>query len=163
MEDPVRVPLFCLLFLSLAVAALAGRPAIPPNPDVTPAPRIYVVQKDMEPLYACGNSDCAIVGSLERGERLAIQETVGGWHRVRGLFSGKAGWVNAGDVRPGNAKVTAKALNLRACPGLGCEVLSVLPKGQLLFVIESRQGWSHVRVLNSPLKGWVSSRYIAPY
>ncbi len=157
----MRSVFFCFLIMGVAASALAARPAIPPNADVAPSPKIYIVRQDKEPLYACGGPDCAVVGTLELGERMAIQETVGNWYRVRGLFTGKSGWVNVKNSSGGLARVTAKALNLRSCPGTECEILRVLRRGQRVYVIEQRGGWSKVRIPKTQFIGWVFNKYIA--
>lgn len=153
-----------LVALLLAAPAWAARPAIPQG--VTPQEtKIYVVRTDYEPLYSCGAPDCPIVGQVERGERMAILETVGYFYRVRGLTTGKEGWINTKKFRPmpNHASVTARALNMRSCPSLKCSVLTVLPKGQHLRVLELGEGWTKVLLEERGLKGWVYERYILYY
>lgn len=58
-------------------------------------------------------------------------------------------------------------LNLRAVPNLVGEILTVLPKGTRMRILESRDSWSQVAVLNSDGKvtadsrvGFVRSEYL---
>lgn len=164
------LPVFAI-FAIPAPLAMAARPAIPQGAEAQKL-KIYVVRKDFEPLYSCGAPDCPVIGQAERGERMAILETVGFFYRVRGLTSGKEGWVNTKKFTPmpKHARVTARALNLRSCPSLGCAVLLVLPKGQDLRVLEINGGWTKV-LLEAPMfptgvpgqEGWVYNRYIRYY
>ena len=56
--------------------------------------------------------------------------------------------------------VTAGPLNLRACPGMECQVIAVLPRGQEVVKLEAKAGWLRVRVPSIQKKGWVGARYV---
>ncbi len=159
----------CVLLCSLVVLSLlsvvplwAARPAIPQGVVVPQKPKVYIVRQDFEPLHSCGSPECPVVGQVERGERLAILETVGHWYRVRGLTSGKEGWLDSKrpQMLPQQARVIARTLNLRSCASTGCAVLARLPKGQVLLVLERGNGWTRVRLDAAGLEGWVAERYI---
>ncbi len=160
-------PLLAALFLlfCLSAPALAARPAIPQGVTPEKSPKVYIVRKDYEPLYSCGAADCPVIGSVERGDRMAILEVVGYFYRVRSMTSGKEGWVNTKQFKPKpkNARVTARALNMRSCPALSCGVLTVLPKGQDLRVLEVGDAWTKVLLDQQNLSGWVYNRYIYYY
>lgn len=158
------LPIALLLLLLFASPSSAARPAIPQGAEAQNM-KIYVVRKDYEPLYSCGAADCPVIGQVERGERMAILETVGYFYRVRGLTSGKEGWVNTKEYQPmpRHALVTASALNLRSCPSLKCTVLTVLPQGQKLRVLQIEGGWTKVRLEQTRTQGWVYNRYIRYY
>lgn len=157
-------PILVLLVMLFAAPAWAARPAIPQGAEPQKM-KIYVVRSDYEPLYSCGAADCPVIGQAERGERMAILETVGYFYRVRGLTSGKEGWIDTKKYSPmpHHAIVTARALNMRSCPSLKCTVLTVLPKGQRLRVLEIGDGWTKVLLERRGLEGWVFNRYIRYY
>lgn len=57
-------------------------------------------------------------------------------------------------------KITTSDLNLRLGAGSNHKVLSVLPKGTEVNVLETEGSWSHVFVCGSKLTGFVSSSYL---
>jgi hypothetical protein len=56
--------------------------------------------------------------------------------------------------------VTAGPLNLRACPGMECRVIAVLPRGQRVIKLGAKAGWLRVRVPSIQKEGWVGARYV---
>ena len=60
----------------------------------------------------------------------------------------------------GSGRVTATALNVRAEPSTDTEALTMVRKGDVLTVIEERDGWYRVR-LGSGQTGWVSAQYVS--
>ena len=64
---------------------------------------------------------------------------------------------------PGEVQTTAR-LNLRSCPDTqGCRVITTLPVGSHLRVMESRGVWLRIIVDDSQEQtGWVHSDYVAP-
>jgi hypothetical protein len=56
--------------------------------------------------------------------------------------------------------VTAGPLNLRACPGMECRVIAVLPRGEDVVKLGAKAGWLRVRVPAIQKKGWVGARYV---
>ena len=56
--------------------------------------------------------------------------------------------------------VTAGPLNLRACPGMECRVIAVLPRGEEVVKLGDKAGWLRVRVPSMDKKGWVGARYV---
>lgn len=150
---------------ALPLPADAGRPAIPQGVMPPSGPKVYVVRADSMALHSCGDSNCPIIGQAQRGERMAILETVGHWYRVRGFTSGREGWLNTKPGRPMYAKavVTARALHLRTCPTLSCAIIRTLPKGQQLVVQEVQGRWTRVRLDFTEISGWVYNKYIRYY
>jgi len=56
--------------------------------------------------------------------------------------------------------VTAGPLNLRACPGMECRVIAILPRGEEVVKLGAKAGWLRVRVPSLQKKGWVGARYV---
>jgi N-acetylmuramoyl-L-alanine amidase len=56
------------------------------------------------------------------------------------------------------AKVNADVLNVRAQPGTNYSVVGKLTKGQVVTVLEQKNGWS--RMSYGTMSGWVSSQYL---
>jgi uncharacterized protein YgiM (DUF1202 family) len=52
-------------------------------------------------------------------------------------------------------------LNLRACAGLNCQVISVLQEGEELVRIAEEGEWMKVRVKTTDKQGWVSSKFVS--
>lgn len=56
--------------------------------------------------------------------------------------------------------VGADAVNVRACPAVGCEVVAVAYRGQGLRVYEYQNGWARVVLSDSGAAGWMDARYL---
>lgn len=54
--------------------------------------------------------------------------------------------------------VTAQALNLRACRGVGCKVIGWLTRGQPLIIDQTSGGWLAVTTAGGQ-HGWINSAY----
>lgn len=57
--------------------------------------------------------------------------------------------------------ITAGSLNLRACPGLNCQILATLKRGEEVIKISQEGEWLKVKVKASKMEGWVSSRFVS--
>ncbi|MFH0787149.1 MAG: SH3 domain-containing protein [Pseudomonadota bacterium] len=57
--------------------------------------------------------------------------------------------------------ITAGSLNLRACPGLNCQILTTLKRGEEVIKISQEGEWLKVRVKAGKIEGWVSSRFVS--
>lgn len=70
----------------------------------------------------------------------------------------------AGDGGPPDLRTeTTDRLNLRTCPAtVDCVVLRTLPVGTELVILDKRQEWYLVEVLDDGNKGWVHSGYTKP-
>lgn len=68
----------------------------PPNQldAVTGPTTIWYVIDSLASVRACASEDCEIIVTTSFGKRLAVLETVNGWHRVR-LAGGESGWIEA--------------------------------------------------------------------
>ena len=56
--------------------------------------------------------------------------------------------------------VIADMLNFRACPGVHCQVLTILRRGDVLIPMGSKGEWMRAQVKSTGQEGWVSSRYV---
>lgn len=57
--------------------------------------------------------------------------------------------------------VVTDHLNLRACAGLNCRVISVLQRGEELDSIAEKGEWMKVKVKSSDKEGWVFSKFVS--
>ena len=61
---------------------------------------------------------------------------------------------------PVYARVSASYLNVRACPAVNCQATMVLNKGQMVQVLEIKEGWTRVWSGDNQSEGWVSSNFL---
>jgi uncharacterized protein YgiM (DUF1202 family) len=54
----------------------------------------WFVVGDQANIHACASVDCAVLTTASFGKRLAVLETVDGWHRIR-LPADEHGWIAA--------------------------------------------------------------------
>jgi len=59
------------------------------------------------------------------------------------------------------AYVQVAALNLRKCPSVKCEIISVLRTGEVVDVLREQEGWYEVAKSANGNMGWLASRYVA--
>ncbi len=155
-----------MLFLCVGTA-LADRPAIPSgvrapgsiNPVRVTVPEVF--------LRNCAGPSCTIIGTLYKGNRIQIQETVREWVRVLNIDSGLEGWCKKSELSPKTiykfARVKASALHFRSCGGMQCSIMDKLPKGQTMTVLTHEGSWTKVRLHSDKRVGWVATRYLIFY
>ncbi|MFB4210374.1 SH3 domain-containing protein [Shouchella sp. JSM 1781072] len=114
------------------------------------------------------NTSSSIRTTLSKGQTLQIVKQEGNWYFVRVGF--QTGWVssefvstsneNVGDSNPslGSATTTAR-LNLRSGAGTSHRVLTTLPVGQKLELLQKQGNWYQVKAGNQT--GWVSSEFVS--
>ena len=56
--------------------------------------------------------------------------------------------------------VGADSVNVRTCPSPGCDVRTVVYRGQALRVYEYQNGWARIVVSDSGVPGWIDARYL---
>ena len=113
-----------------------------------------------------------ITTKLYKGDKVEILETSTGWHKIK-ASNGKIGWVSGDYIKVSSgstsqpststtkATVTATSLNVRSGAGTSYSVITKLPKGTVVDVIESASnGWKKVKTSNGTI-GWVSGSYLA--
>ncbi|PZD94461.1 cell wall hydrolase [Paenibacillus sambharensis] len=129
-----------------------------------------------------------VVGKLNSGDLVRVTKETHGWmnvtnEHVTGWVAGyylkkvngaavqtaavttasgssKASTAAAVSTSRTNATVTADTLRVRSGPGLGYRVVTGVKKGDLLIVLESREGWLKIRT-EAKEEGWVSADYVA--
>lgn len=114
----------------------------------------------------------SITTKLYKGDKVEILETSNGWHKIK-ASNGKIGWVSGDYIKVSSgstsqpststtkATVTATSLNVRSGAGTSYSVITKLPKGTVVDVLESASnGWKKVKTSNGTI-GWVSGSYLA--
>nr|WP_241741943.1 SH3 domain-containing protein [Shouchella lehensis] len=108
-----------------------------------------------------------VLTTLPVGQKLELLQKQGNWYQVKA--GNQTGWVsadfiktdgnNVGDSKPslGSATTTAR-LNLRSGAGTSHRVLTTLPVGQKLELLQKQGNWYQVKAGNQT--GWVSSDFI---
>lgn len=71
-----------------------------------------------------------------------------------------AGWYTNHYQNVDYVSVTANLLNMRSGPGTNHQIKKQLPRGQILAVLERKNGWEKVALFEG-LMGWVSGTYTA--
>ncbi|EFL52749.1 SH3 type 3 domain protein [Solidesulfovibrio fructosivorans JJ]] len=56
--------------------------------------------------------------------------------------------------------VGADSVNVRVCPSPGCDVRTVVYRGQAVRVYEYQNGWARIVVSDSGVPGWMDARYL---
>ena len=113
-----------------------------------------------------------ITTKLYKGDKVEILETSNGWHKIK-ASNGKIGWVSGDYIKVSSgstsqpststtkATVTADSLNVRSGAGTSYSVITKLPKGTVVDVLESASnGWKKIKTSNGTI-GWVSGSYLA--
>ena len=112
-----------------------------------------------------------ITTKLYKGDKVEILETSNGWHKIK-ASNGKIGWVSGDYIKVSSgstsqpststtkATVTATSLNVRSGAGTSYSVITKLPKGTVVDVLESASnGWKKIKT-SGGTTGWVSGSYL---
>ena len=112
-----------------------------------------------------------ITTKLYKGDKVEILETSNGWHKIK-ASNGKIGWVSGDYIKVSSgstsqpststtkATVTATSLNVRSGAGTSYSVITKLPKGTVVDVLESASnGWKKIKT-SGGTTGWVSGEYL---
>ena len=112
-----------------------------------------------------------ITTKLYKGDKVEILETSNGWHKIK-ASNGKIGWVSGDYIKVSSgstsqpststtkATVTATSLNVRSGAGTSYSVITKLPKGTVVDVLESASnGWKKIKT-SGGTTGWVSGDYL---
>ena len=113
----------------------------------------------------------SITTKLYKGDKVEILETSNGWHKIK-ASNGKIGWVSGDYIKVSSgstsqpststtkATVTATSLNVRSGAGTSYSVITKLPKGTVVDVLESASnGWKKIKT-SGGTTGWVSGEYL---
>ena len=57
--------------------------------------------------------------------------------------------------------ILAGSVHLRACPGLNCQILTTLKRGEEVLKISEEGDWMKVQVKAARIEGWVASRFVS--
>ena len=112
-----------------------------------------------------------ITTKIYKGDKVEILETSNGWHKIK-ASNGKIGWVSGDYIKVSSgstsqpststtkATVTATSLNVRSGAGTSYSVITKLPKGTVVDVLESASnGWKKIKT-SGGTTGWVSGEYL---
>ena len=112
-----------------------------------------------------------ITTKLYKGDKVEILETSNGWHKIK-ASNGKIGWVSGDYIKVSSgstsqpststtkATVTATSLNVRSGAGTSYSVITKLPKGTVVDVLESASnGWKKIKT-SGGTTGWASRDYL---
>lgn len=103
------------------------------------------------------NAGCEILGV--EGEWTKIKSgKVEGYVKSEYLLSGDAALVRAEEVKQTIATVTTTTLYVREQPNTECSIITMMPQGEELEVIEELDGWVKINVDSD--EGYVSSDYV---
>ncbi|MBP3487976.1 MAG: C40 family peptidase [Roseburia sp.] len=103
------------------------------------------------------NAGCEILGV--EGEWTKISSgKVEGYVKSEYLLSGDAALARAEEVKQTIAKVTTTTLYVREQPNTDCTIITMMPEGEELEVLEVLDGWVKINVDSD--EGYVSSEYV---
>lgn len=103
------------------------------------------------------NAGCEILGV--EGEWTKISSgKVEGYVKSEYLLSGDAALARAEEVKQTIAKVTTTTLYVREQPNTNCTIITMMPEGEELEVLEVLDGWVKINVDSD--EGYVSSDYV---
>lgn len=105
------------------------------------------------------STSAKILGTYKKGDIVEILEEHQGWYKT------PKGWISATYVtlwqqfgeqleEKKKARVLATALNIRQQPSTSAKILGQYKKGDIVEVLEEKQGWYRTN------KGWISSTYV---
>ncbi len=118
---------------------------------------------------AAAGTDAEIVGKMPDEAGCEILSVEGEWTRIRSgkvegyvkseyLLSGDAAIARAEQVKQTIAKVTTTTLHVREQPNTECKIITMMPEGEELEVVEVLDGWVKINVDSD--EGYVSSDYV---
>lgn len=124
-------------------------------------------------VYLEANESSEVVGKLERPTVVIAQKFPEGWSRVSVGDGSISGWVKTANISyPSDASnlntdsssskkgtISAKPyLNMRTTPSTSAKILTTIPDGTAVTIIESTNGWH--KVTYNGYTGWVNSSYV---
>lgn len=103
------------------------------------------------------NAGCEILGVEGDWTKIKSGE-VEGYVKSEYLLSGDAAITRAAEVKQTIATVTAQTLYVREKPNTDCSIITMMPMGEELEVLETLDGWIKVNVDSD--EGYVSADYV---
>ena len=123
-------------------------------------------------VYEEHNENSKVLGKLEKGSLITIQNYDNGWSTVTNYTL--SGWMKTENIKlpedetnmvltptDGTKLGTVKvndSLNVRASASTSAEVIKSLTNGTIVTILETSNGWHKVKV--DGVEGWVSADYI---
>ncbi len=146
-QQPEAVPTAAYGYTNLGVASVDG------NLNVREAP----------------STEAGLVGKMPNNAGCEILSVEGEWTRIRSgevegyvkseyLLSGEAALQRAEEVKQTVATVTTTTLHVREQPNTDCAIVTSMPMGEQLEVLETLDGWVKVNI--DVDEGYVSSDYV---
>lgn len=114
-------------------------------------------------------TEAEIVGKMPNNAGCEIIETDGEWTKIKSgkvegyvkseyLLSGDAALAKAAEVKQTIATVNTTTLYVREQPNTDCAIVTMMPAGEELEVLETLDGWVKINVDSD--EGYVSSEYV---
>ena len=114
-------------------------------------------------------TEAEIVGKMPNNAGCEIIETDGEWAKIKSgkvegyvkseyLLSGDAALAKAAEVKQTIATVNTTTLYVREQPNTDCAIITMMPAGEELEVLETLDGWVKINVDSD--EGYVSSEYV---
>lgn len=114
-------------------------------------------------------TEAEIVGKMPNNAGCEIIETDGEWTKIKSgkvegyvkseyLLSGDAALAKAAEVKQTIATVNTTTLYVREQPNTDCAIITMMPAGEELEVLETLDGWVKINVDSD--EGYVSSEYV---
>lgn len=115
------------------------------------------------------STDADVVGKMPNNAGCEILGVEGEWTKIKSgkvegyvkseyLLSGDAALARAEEVKQTIATVTTTTLYVREQPNTDCSIITMMPQGEELEVIEELDGWVKINVDSD--EGYVSSDYV---
>ncbi len=110
------------------------------------------------------STSSSVITSLSKGSYVTLISKSGYWWRVE-YANGKYGYCHADYISalPSSTATVATQstnLNVRSGPGTGNSITGSLPRGELVVVISTSNGWSHI-LYHGTKTGYVSAQYLS--
>ncbi len=139
--------------------------------------KIRYVSEDNVNLRLKPSLSSDVVRVLNKGQKLYVKSYKNGWISI-GLSNGITGWINEkfvtaqkpthsvnvssrGDISTMKVRyINSEGVNLRQSPSLSSSIVSVLSRGEKIFVQSYKSGWIGI-YLESGKKGWVHEKFIS--
>ena len=110
------------------------------------------------------NTSSDVLMRIADEERIAVLDLEGDFYKA--AYKGVNGYIHKDyvelqdimNVTPGNAKITASALNVRSAPGTGNSVITKLYEGSVVKVIGINNGW--FKISFNGTSGYVHPDYV---
>lgn len=115
------------------------------------------------------STEASLVGKMPDNAGCEILGTEGDWTKIKSgevegyvkseyLLSGDAAIARAAEVKQTIATVTAETLYVREEPNTDCSIVTMMPMGEELEILETLEGWIKVNIDSD--EGYVSADYV---